>query len=1123
MERFRQSIQVKYSTNWTAKHLKPKPHKTMQIAINCNSVDKPAITQLLRIMKLITFFLLAACLQLAAKGYSQKVTLYLKDASLDQVFKEIRKQTGLQFLYDDDQVKEVGKVTIKVKDVPVEEALSQTLASTLFAFKVVQGTIILSSKPLLVSPPKEKQILTVEGKVLDEKGAPLEGVTIAVKTTTQVIVSDNNGMFSVTVPDESSILVFSFVGYKTQEVAVRDKSNILVRLQVDVQRLSDVVSIGYGTIEKRRLISPVSVVKSDDIKNLPLTSFDQMLQGLASGVFVTNNSGAPGKPVSITIRGRNSINIGDPLIVVDGTPVISQSLGSSFGVDNRLDPLSGINPADIASIEILKDAGAAAIYGSRAANGVILITTKRGRDGKTIFTADAYQGVGIPTGRLNLLRTTDYIKLRREGFLRDNLTLPLPSDLQTPDSLTNTNWQDLVYKPTTIGEYKISMNGGNHLTRFYISSGYRKETNPLSGKKGLERGTFRINMDHKATDRLSVGVSLGGSKDVNQNTSDASTSYSPVDAALLAPPNMTPYDAAGNFTVVPMPYGVGNPIAIFKSKINSNTTQLKTSLNLHYKIGGGLSFHTDLGYDYNNLSAQIYFPKAVNAVLQNTLFDGSVFTNNTNSFSVEPQLRYDNTFKGDHQVSAVAGTTIQKRTTTTSTVYGKGFPSDDLQQMSAAATTDGSSARIQYGFNSVFGRFNYSYQTKYIASATLRRDGSSRFGPGNKYGNFWSVGGGWIFSREALLKKSKFISLGKLRASYGIVGSDALADFTYLDQYQPFSYGGQPGVRPITAQNPNVKWEETSKFDAGIDLGFFDSRIGITLNYFQNNTTNLLITKSLPTQSGFSSIQDNLPAKVRNKGYEVELTASVIQAKDFKWLSKFNFTHEKNVLQEFPGLEKEESFYKYNYKVGESLNLLWGYQFLGIDPSTGTPIYEGFNIDGTKKNPTDPFGGRQVLGRYSPVYYGGWINNFSYKGFSLDVFFHFVHGLLLPNGLADLNNSSISTNNQVTDVLSRWQKQGDITSVPRTATSASAWWISSNIDRQSSRFLSDASFIRLKNVTLAYQFPASLLSHLKIKELRVFATAQNAATWTSFTGIDPETGSNVAPVKMWIGGINLNF
>ena len=1095
----------------------------MHFAMDRKGVPSPPFAQLLRVMKLTTILLLAACLQLAAKGYSQKVTLDLRDASLEQVCKEIRKQTGFQFLYDDYLVNLAGRITVRVKEVTVEEALAKALASTGFTFRMVEGTIILSPKSNPTSPPLEKSILKVQGRVLNEKGEPLEGVSIAVKGTAQTIMSDQEGAFTITVPNEDAVLVFSFVGYKTVEVPVKDNSNILLRLQLDIQRLSDVVSIGYGSIEKRRLTSPVAVVKGDDIKNLPLTSFDQMLQGLASGVFITNNSGAPGKPVSITIRGRNSINIGDPLIVIDGTPVITQSLGSSFGVDNRLDPLSGINPADIASIEILKDAGASAIYGSRAANGVILVTTKRGKEGKTSFTIDGYQGVGIPSGRLALLQTSDYIKLRREGYVRDNPSGSLPPELKAPDSLTQTDWQDLVYQPTTIGEYKASMTGGTAQTRFYLSSGYRRETNPLSGKKGLQRGTFRINLDHRATDRLNLGVSIGASREVNQNTSDAATSYSPVDAALLAPPNMKPYDSAGNFTVIPMPYGVGNPIAIFQSKINSNTTQLKGSFNLHYKIYGGLSFHTDLGYDYNNLTAQIFFPKAVNAVLQNTLFDGSIFTNSTNSYSIEPQLRYDNSFKKEHQVSAVLGTTVQKRTTQTTTLYGKGFPSDDLQQLSSAATTDGSSAKIQYAFNSVFGRVNYSYRTRYTASATLRRDGSSRFGPGNKFGNFWSVGGSWIFSRERFLQNNKIISLGKLRASYGIVGSDALADFTYLDQYQPYSYGGQPGVRPLSAENPDVQWEQTAKLDAGMDLGFFDSRLNITVNYFKNRTTNLLITKSLPTQAGFSSIQDNLPAKVKNTGIELELSGVVVEAKNFKWVTTFNVTHEKNILEEFPGLEKEESFYKFNYKVGSSLNLLWGYKFLGVDANTGNPLYEGFNPDGSQKNPSDPFSGRQVIGRYSPDYYGGFRNNLSYKGFSLEVFYQFVQGIQIFDGLYDLNNSGTTANNQVVAVLDRWQKPGDQTKVPRAATSATAWWINSSIDRQSSRFVSDASYGRLKNITLSYQLPRTVLAHLKMKEIRVFATAHNAATWTHFSGIDPETGADVAPVKMWIGDINLTF
>jgi TonB-linked SusC/RagA family outer membrane protein len=1120
-------VRFNQQTNSELKHLTANTLRKHLFKVNSeksNSEISYTVKQLFRVMKLTTLILLIGCLVAGARGHSQKVTLSLKNVPVQTVFREIIRQTGISILYNETIFEDIPPVTIEVKNAGINEVMDKCLPSQSFSYALEGNSIVVrktTTRPNLSgNNDVERPPIEVSGKVLDDKGNPLGGVTVAIKNDSQVTITDGDGIFTVTSPNQNPVLVFSYVGYKTQELTVADVKNILVRLELDVQKMSELIAIGYGSVQKRKITSAVSSVKAADIKNLPLTSFDQMLQGLSTGVYVSNSSGAPGKPVSMTIRGRNSINIGDPLIVIDGTPVISQSLGSSFGVDNRLDPLSGINPSDIASIEILKDAGAAAIYGSRAANGVILVTTKRGKEGKTIFSIDGYQGTGTPTGKLHLLGTDDYLKLRREAYLNDNVSLP--TDLQKPDSIINTNWQDLIYKPTSVGEYKLSMNGGTKLTRFYLSSSYRKETNPLSGEKGLQRGTFRINLDHQATDRITVGTSIGVSRDVNQNTSDAASTYSPVDAALLAPPNMKPYDSAGNFTVIPMPYGVGNPIAIFQSKISSNTTQIKSSLNLNYNIGYGLSLHGDFGYDFNSLHAQIFFPKAVNSVLQNTLFDGSIFTNQTNSFSIEPQLRYDNTFN-KHEISAVLGSTLQKRTSLTSTLYGKGFPSDDLQQLSAAATTDGSSSKVEYAFNSLFGRLNYSYATKYIVSATLRRDGSSRFGPNHKYGNFWSAGAGWLFSREGFLVNNKILSLGKLRASYGIVGSDALADFTYLDQYQPYSYGGQTGVRPLTAESPDVRWEQTSKLNVGTDLAFFNGRIAITFDYFKNKTTNLLITKTLPSQIGFTSIQDNLPAEVQNSGYEIELSATAIQSKSFKWVSKFNLTHEKNVLEEFPGLDKEDSYYKFNFKVGQPLNLIWGYKFLGIDPATGTPMYDGFNLDGTKKTPTDPFGGRQIIGNYSPKYYGGFINNFNYKGFSLEVFFQFVDGLASLNGLYDLNNSSGTTNNQVEDVLNRWQKPGMITNVPRLATSSTAWWISSSIDRQSSRFLSDASYVRLKNATLAYDIPSGILSRLKIRSMNVYVTGHNLVTWTKFNGIDPETGSNVAPVQMLIGGIRLGL
>jgi TonB-linked SusC/RagA family outer membrane protein len=1087
----------------------------------------------LRIMRLSAVLLIAAGLHVSAVGISQTVTISprgtpLRAMSLERIFADIRLQTGYHFFYRNEDLAGTRPVSVRLENVPLRAALEKILNDQPLTFEIQGNTIFITRKTVAIAPGSpavtdETPALApgdIHGRVTNANGEPVAGATVVARSSRKIAIADNQGEFRLEGIADNETLVISSVGYEPRTVILKGKKDITIQLDQSQSNLDQVQVIAYGTTTRGKLISSISTVRSEDIRNLPVTSFDQMLQGLAAGVLVSNSSGAPGKTANTTIRGQNSINAGGPLYVIDGTPINSNNLGP---LDYNLDPFTGINPDDIASIDILKDAGATAIYGSRAANGVILITTKRGKEGKASFTLNAMQGAGIPTGRLHLLGTKNWLALQREAFRNDNPGTPLPDELVKVDSTTNTDWQSLVYKPTTIGEYKMSMSGGSAATQYYMSGGYRKETNPLSGRKGLERGTFRLNLDNKASSRLNISASLGASRDVNQNTQDAANSYSAVDAALQAPPNMTPYDSAGNFTIVPIASGgVGNPLAIFKSKLDNTTTQIKTSVHIDYAIWKGLSFHTDLGNDYNSVISKVYFPKAVNAVIQNPLYDARITNEQVNTYSVEPQLRYNRTFRGDHQVEAVAGSTLQNTSASDNTTYGKGFASDNLQELGAAATTFGTSTTTQYSFTSLFGRLNYTYMSRYLVSGTFRRDGSSRFGPDNKFGNFWSLSGGWIFSREKLFRHLSFLTLGKLRSSYGIVGSDAIGDYTYLDQWTTSVYGAQPALNPFSAENPNVQWERTAKFDIGLDLGLLHDRVGMTVNYFSNRTDNLLVVKSLPSQTGFTAVAENLPAVVMNRGTELELNTVNIRTGGFQWTTKFNLTWQKNELSSFPGLATASSYNRL-YQVGQPLSLLWGYKFRGVDRATGTPVYDGFNLDGSPSNKTDLFPGYQIIGRNSPDYFGGFVNNFSWKGWSLDVFFQFVHGTENRDLFNTLNNSSTSTANQEAGVLRRWQKPGDITQTPRAATIGYAWWVTSGIDEQSSRFVSDASYWRVKNITLAYTLPPELTSRLKLRSVRFYATAQNLAVFTRYRGVDPETGSNVAPVRMIVGGMNLNF
>jgi len=508
----------------------------------------------------------------------------------------------------------------------------------------------------------------------------------------------------------------------------------------------------------------------------------------------------------------------------------------------------------------------------------------------------------------------------------------------------------------------------------------------------------------------------------------------------------------------------------------------------------------------------------------NPQFDAKQENTIVTTYLIEPQLRLNKTWNQNNVLDVLAGSTFQKSRTTTSSLFGLGFASDDITQLNAAASTFGSSTDVSYAFNSLFGRVNYIYSSKYIANASFRRDGSSRFGPGHRFGDFWAASAAWVFSRESFAGNWHFLSNGKLRASYGLVGNDAIGDFTYVDLWQPVAYGGQPGARPATAESPDVHWESTTKFDLGVDLSFLQDRVGLVVNYFDNRTGNMLVNKPVSGQTGFGTVgvEDNLPAKVKNNGLEVELNTVNVRTRQFQWSTKFNFTHQQNILKSFPGLATNAN-YNQIYQVGKSLSPFFGYKFLGVDPTTGTPKYDGFNLDGTAQNPNSSNPGYQYLANTDANYYGGCINNFTWKGVSLDVFLQFVQGNTVYNTLYLLNNSSTTNFNQLTDVLRRWKNKGDITDVPRSATAATAWWANTAIDRRSSRFLQDGSYMRLKNVTLSYSLPAPTLARMKIKEIRIYATGQNLAVFTHYKGVDPETGADVAPPRIIVGGVNLVF
>jgi TonB-linked SusC/RagA family outer membrane protein len=972
---------------------------------------------------------------------------------------------------------------------------------------------------------------TVSGKVTSiEDGSTLPGVNVVLKGTTNGTVTDIDGNFKLSVPSDGGTLVFSFIGLATEEVAVGARSVIDIQMSADVKQLSEVVVVGYGTTLKKEFSGSSVSVSAKQIEKLPINSADQALQGLAAGVQVVSASGTPGGGISVRVRGQTSISASnDPLYVIDGVPVISGDLQQTGFGGQGGNALAGLNPNDIQSIEVLKDASSTAIYGARAANGVVLITTKRGNTGKSQINVGYMRGIAEPTKILDQANSDLWEEVRNEARTNDGLA-PIDYDA-LPSANIETDWLDAIFRTADIEQFNASISGGDDKTRFFVSGSYRNEEGTIIGS-GYERGTLRLNLDHSATEKLSFGTSLGMSMDRNQRIQNDNNIYGVLSTALLTAPNIPIFelDAEGNPTDE---YSDGPPFAnpvrsALLPRFDNKTRKITANNYVKYEIIPGVVAQVDGSLDWTQLTEDHYIPAST--------FQGGGLGNgvyNTREISVtlvEPTIRINKTLNNDHNISAVVGGTWQNTVDFRNSVSGNGFSRESLTYLTSAANiTAGSSLRRDYSFNSVFARAAYSYQGKYLATATLRQDGSSRFGPDNRFGTFYAFSLGWNFSDESFMDGIDWLSLGKLRASYGKTGNDRIGDFTYLGTWTGgANYLDQPASSPTRIANNELKWEETVTFDLGLELALFDNRLNINAGYFKGKTTDLLYGNPIPESTGFATVQANI-GEVENSGIELDLqSVNVNTASGFKWSTTFNISFLDNKVVSLLDPEPILQGFASAIIEGEPLNTFYAYEFLGVNPATGNAIYT--DVDGNGIINADD---QKVIGNYQPDYLGGFTNTFSYKGLTLDVFFQFIQGVDIFNNTRafqeHLGSASWGMNS---NVARRWRQPGDITDIPRAATSATIGL--NNADN--SRFLENGSYVRLKNVTLGYDLPSSLISKAGLRSVRVYVTGQNLLTFTEYSGMDPEVNvfNNTSTSqgtdfltypqsKMMLFGINVGF
>ncbi|MET1054473.1 MAG: TonB-dependent receptor [Pedobacter sp.] len=1044
------------------------------------------------------------------------VSVGLNQGTLLSALSKIESQSDFRFAYKKELISSLKEITISQQTRSVKLTLDELLAGTGISYKQLNNSIILfKPEPTSVSATAQEPIT---GTVKDEAGLPIPGVSVKIKGQPVVAITDQNGRFSISSATRISYLQFIYIGYATQEYKAEAGQSVQISLKPDVGTLDAVVVIGYGTTTKRNNTGAVASVTSKDIASQPVSDPLAALQGRVAGLDISGSNGYSGSAYTVRLRGINSITGGnDPLYIVDGVPFGSATLNQFSGANGSSSPLNSINPADIDRIDVLKDADATAIYGSRGANGVILITTKKGKAGKTSVDANVYSGISFVNHKVDVLNTAQYLALRKEAFANDKITPTVDNalDLLSWDQTANTDWQEkLIGNTAKMTEAQLSLSGGSDLTNFLVSGTYRKETTVLPGDQGYQRGAFNFNLNHKSADnKFSLSTSVKYVGDQNNSMPTDVTQY------YNTSPNYPIYNADGTFYWPTT--GGQNPIAYLERQYLSTTQNLSGNTVAKYVILPGFNAQVSAGYNRISMKQTNTQPQSS---FNPTLYTGSLAyygNSSVNTWLVEPMLDYTKKIsKGTLQV--LAGGTLQSSTTEGSNVLGAGFASDEqLDNPKAAVTlTSQSYNYVKYKYSSVYARATYNWDERYILNGTFRRDGSSRFGPDNRFGNFGAIGAAWLFSNESFIKdKLSFLSFGKLRGSYGTVGNDQIGNYQYYDSWSAtdFAYAGSGGLYPSRFANKNYGWEVNHKLEAAVELGFLKDRILLTADYYRNKSSNQLIQYVLSSQSGYTSYIANLPAEVENKGWEFELSTVNINKGNFKWNSAFNLTFAKNRLLKYPGLAA--SSYANTLFIGQPLNVVTGYLSTGINPATGIPTFVDKNGNGTITNPADMF----VLGTTTPKFYGGFQNTLSYKNLSLSFFFQFVKqdGPLLNYGT--LSGTIGSRANKDLSALDRWTTAGQVTDVPIATATTGAAYAAYNQWRLSSANWGDASYIRLKNATLRYNL-GSVFKNLKISNFSIYLQGQNLFTITNYNGFDPETkGLVLPPLSIYTAGLQVSF
>lgn len=1100
-----------------------------QMLLN-NRMFKNILSKL--IMKtLLLFIALNLSSSYAFNSYSQhKINIEVNNVSIETLLKKIQEKSEFNFFYRDGVFDKKGNISVKYSNITISEILDNVLKNKNLSYSVNNRQITIFEITPTVNENVKEQLFTISGVINDVSGMPLPGANVLEKGTTNGITTDFYGKFKLNVSSNKAILVVSYIGYRTKEVPVNNQNNIVIILQEDAQALEEVVLIGYGKVKKSDLTGSISSLKPDEINVGANVSVDQMMVGRAAGVQVSQSSSEPGGGLSIRIRGASSINASnEPLYVIDGFPIDNSSNLSSSGSSDAenangsasiglnlspKNPLNTINPNDIKSIEILKDASATAIYGSRGANGVVLITTKRGVNKKMTVNFSSYFGIQNIAKKTDVLSASQYMK-----FINDVSNEQGDGDVFSSSDISSigngTNWQDQVYTSAIITDQNVSISGGIDKSTVYASLDYYKQDGIVKNT-GIEKYIGRINFDTQLGEKTKLGFNINTSLINDNNGIDGiqtNENAGPINASQLYDPTESIYNPDGTLTESPN-LTINNPVSLIKG-IHNNSTTDRTMANFYitYDVIEDLQMKLNLGSDRQNMRRDIY-----NSTL--TKYGGplggvaDVTTLNKNSYLFEYTLDYKKEFNENNKFNVLGGITYQKFGLNVFSGNISGFPTDNLltNNLSLGNTnTDNlNSLKEDNTLLSYLGRINYTLYDKFLFTGSIRADGSSRFGSANKYGYFPSFAFGYKLSNEKFIPEI-FNEL-KLRTSWGQTGNQEIPNYA-----SQLTFGAGPSViyddiiegsiKPDRIANPNLKWETTTQFNIGLDASILQNRISTSIDYFSKKTTDLLFNLPLPRSSGYPSYLTNV-GKVENKGFEIAINSNNIKTSDFSWETSINFSAIKNKVLDLGRVDQivtgniQSVGNTAIIKVGQPLASYYGYVVDGIqqqgDPNPGQPNFVDLDGDGSI-TPLD----QKIIGNPSPDFTYGINNTFKYKNFGLSFFIQGMQGadLLNINVIESVYPANFRRNRLTEMSLDRW-----------TPTNTDARW-PSGVNPSSyaggkvnTLVLQDASYVRLKNVQLSYDLPLNDNSKL-FNSLRVYATAQNLFTITNYIGFDPEANS----------------